>query len=219
VVPVSAVAGFQLDVLKDVLVSYLPEEARRSTRTGRHGPTTPEQIMVAELIREAALEGVRDELPHSIAVLVEEMGPREDQPDLIDVHAELVRRAPKPEGDRHRRQGRPAEGGRHPGPPADRGAPRQPGLPGPARKDRQGLAAQPQVPAPPRLLRLNRVGDGELNGVTPPGAVPWMPLVNRSFQCSSTKTRGPRQGSAHVRDGHLVEPPARLDQPCSRAAR
>ena len=45
--------------------------------------------MVAELIREAALEGVRDELPHSIAVVVEEMGPRENNPDLTDVHAEL----------------------------------------------------------------------------------------------------------------------------------
>ena len=33
----------------------------------------PEQVLIAELIREAALEGVRDELPHSIAVLVEEM--------------------------------------------------------------------------------------------------------------------------------------------------
>ena len=33
----------------------------------------PEQVLIAELIRESALEGVRDELPHSIAVLVEEM--------------------------------------------------------------------------------------------------------------------------------------------------
>ena len=37
----------------------------------------PEQVLVAELIREAALEGVRDELPHSIAVVVEEMIPEE----------------------------------------------------------------------------------------------------------------------------------------------
>jgi GTP-binding protein Era len=47
----------------------------------------PELIMVAELIREAALEGVRDELPHSIAVVVEEMGPRPGRDDLTDVHA------------------------------------------------------------------------------------------------------------------------------------
>ena len=48
--------------------------------------------MVAELIREAALEGVRDELPHSIAVTVEEMLPRKDRPKdkpLLDVHATL----------------------------------------------------------------------------------------------------------------------------------
>jgi GTPase len=87
VVPVSAVTGFQLDVLADVLVGHLPE----GPPLYLDGELTdePEAIMVAELIREAALEGVRDELPHSIAVLVEEMGPRPGQPDLIDVHAEL----------------------------------------------------------------------------------------------------------------------------------
>ena len=85
IVPVSAVTRFGLDVLEDVLISKLP--------TGRPlypaGELTdePEQVMVAELIREAALEGVRDELPHSIAVVVEEMGPRPGRPDLTDVHA------------------------------------------------------------------------------------------------------------------------------------
>jgi GTP-binding protein Era len=52
----------------------------------------PEETLVAELIREAALEGVRDELPHSIAVLVEEMGLREGRPadrPLLDIHANL----------------------------------------------------------------------------------------------------------------------------------
>jgi GTPase len=44
---------------------------------------------MAELIREAALEGVREELPHSIAVVVEEMAPRAGRDDLIDVYAEL----------------------------------------------------------------------------------------------------------------------------------
>jgi GTPase len=87
VVPVSAVTGFQLDVLADVLTSYLPE----GLPLYPDGELTdePEQVMVAELIREAALEGVRDELPHSIAVLVEEMGPRPGREDLTDVHAEL----------------------------------------------------------------------------------------------------------------------------------
>jgi GTP-binding protein Era len=87
VIPVSAVAGYQLEDLVDVLVSHLPE----GPPLYPDGDLTdePEQIMVAELIREAALEGVRDELPHSIAVLVEEMGPREGQPDLTDVYAEI----------------------------------------------------------------------------------------------------------------------------------
>jgi GTPase len=87
VVPVSAEADYQLDVVSDLLVSHLPE----GMPLYPEGELTdePEQIMVAELIREAALEGVRDELPHSIAVVVEEMKPREDRGDLIDVHAFL----------------------------------------------------------------------------------------------------------------------------------
>jgi GTPase len=85
VVPVSAVSGFQLDVLADVLVSHLPEG--RPLYPDGEETDEPEQRLVAELIREAILEGVRDELPHSIAVVVEEMAPREGRDDLIDVHA------------------------------------------------------------------------------------------------------------------------------------
>jgi GTP-binding protein Era len=85
IVPVSAVSGFQLDVLTDVLVSYLPPG--RPLYPDGDLTDEPEQQLVAELIREAILEGVRDELPHSIAVVVEEMKPREGRPDLIDVHA------------------------------------------------------------------------------------------------------------------------------------
>ena len=85
IVPVSAVSGYQLDVLTDVLVSRLPQ----GSPLYPDGELTdePEQQLVAELIREAILEGVRDELPHSIAVVVEEMAPREGRDDLIDVHA------------------------------------------------------------------------------------------------------------------------------------
>jgi len=85
VVPVSAATGFQLDVLTGVLISHLPP----GPPLYPEGELTdePEQVLVAELIREAALEGVRDELPHSIAVVVEEMGPRPDRDQLTDVHA------------------------------------------------------------------------------------------------------------------------------------
>src|SRR6202044_3808858 len=85
IVPVSAVSGFQLDVLTDPLVSDL--RPGRPLYPDGHLPGDPEQQLVAELIREAILEGVRDELPHSIAVVVEEMAPHPGRTDLIDVHA------------------------------------------------------------------------------------------------------------------------------------
>lgn len=85
IVPVSAVTGYQLDVLADVLVSHLPEGGPLYPA----GEVTDEPVeqRVAELIREAALEGVREELPHSIAVLVEELAPRPGRDGLIDVSA------------------------------------------------------------------------------------------------------------------------------------
>ena len=87
VVPVSARDGFQVELLADLLVARLPE----SPPLYPEGELTdePERVMVAELIREAALAGVRDELPHSIAVIVEEMSPREGRDDLVDIEAFL----------------------------------------------------------------------------------------------------------------------------------
>ncbi len=87
VVPCSAVKGFQVGLLADLLVARLPE----GPPLYPDGELTdePEETLVAELIREAALEGVRDELPHSIAVVIEEMVPREGRDDLLDVHANL----------------------------------------------------------------------------------------------------------------------------------
>ena len=87
IVPVSAVTGFQLAVLADVLVSHLPPG--QPLYPAGELTDEPEQMLVAELIREAALEGVHDELPHSIAVVVEEMGPRAGRDDLIDIFAEM----------------------------------------------------------------------------------------------------------------------------------
>ncbi|BBX91829.1 GTPase Era [Mycobacterium vulneris] len=87
IVPVSATANEQLDVLTDVLVSKLPPGPAYYP----DGELTdePEEVLMAELIREAALEGVRDELPHSLAVVIEEVEEREGRDDLIDVHAIL----------------------------------------------------------------------------------------------------------------------------------
>lgn len=87
IVPVSAVGDEQLDVLADLLTARLPESP--PLYVGGVLTDEPEQVLVAELIREAALEGVRDELPHSIAVVVDEMGPREGREDLLDVYAHM----------------------------------------------------------------------------------------------------------------------------------
>lgn len=90
IVPVSAKSGDQVGLLADLLIEQLP----LGPQLYPDGELTdaPEEMIVAELIREAALEGVHDELPHSIAVVVEEMGLREgrseDRP-LLDVHANL----------------------------------------------------------------------------------------------------------------------------------
>ncbi|HWL36648.1 MAG TPA: GTPase Era [Frankiaceae bacterium] len=86
VVPCSAVTQWQVDLLQDLLIQRLPE----GPMLYPEGELTdePELHMAGELIREAALEGVRDELPHSLAVVVEEMVKRENS-DLVDVHATL----------------------------------------------------------------------------------------------------------------------------------
>ncbi|HEX6501417.1 MAG TPA: GTPase Era [Micromonosporaceae bacterium] len=73
VVPVAAVTGDNIDTLVEVLCRHLPSSPRLYPDDML--TDEPEQVLVAELIREAALDGVRDELPHSIAVLVEEMIP------------------------------------------------------------------------------------------------------------------------------------------------
>ena len=85
IVPCSAVDGFQVRTVADLLVARLPE----GPPLYPDGELTdePETTLVAELVREAALEGVRDELPHSLAVLVEEMIPHEGRDDMLDVHA------------------------------------------------------------------------------------------------------------------------------------
>ena len=91
IVPCSATRGDQVDTVASVLAKYLPPSP---------GPLypddvltdEPEAIMIAELVREAALEGVRDELPHSLAVVVEEMVPRPDRPEgkpLMDVRVNV----------------------------------------------------------------------------------------------------------------------------------
>ena len=91
VVPVSALTGDQVDIVADEIVALLSE----GPALYPDGEVTDEPVetLIAELIREAALEGVRDELPHSLMVTVDELGQREgraaDRP-LLDVFASVI---------------------------------------------------------------------------------------------------------------------------------
>ena len=90
IIPCSAVRGDQVSEVASVLSSYLP----LSPRLYPDGVLTdePEIIMIAELVREAALEGLDDEMPHSLAVVVEEMLPREGRPEsspMLDVRVNV----------------------------------------------------------------------------------------------------------------------------------
>ena len=90
IVPTSALKGEQVDVVADLLVSHLPPGP--PLYPGGELTDEPEAVMIAELIREAALEGVRDELPHSLAVVVDEMTAREDRPEhdpLLEIRVNL----------------------------------------------------------------------------------------------------------------------------------
>ena len=77
IVPCSAAKGDQVEDVARVLASYLPASPKLYPDDVL--TDEPTLVMIAELVREAALEGVRDELPHSLAVVVEEVVPREDR--------------------------------------------------------------------------------------------------------------------------------------------
>ena len=80
IVPVSAKRDEQIDVLEEVLLGHMP----LSPPLYPTGEITdePQQVMIAELVREAALEGVRDELPHSLAVVVDEFADPDDEREV-----------------------------------------------------------------------------------------------------------------------------------------
>lgn len=84
--PISAVSGEGVAEMVQGLVERLPE-----------GPLyypvgmvtdQPESFIVAEIIREKFLERLRDELPHSLAVRIEEIDQRDD--GLIDIFADVI---------------------------------------------------------------------------------------------------------------------------------
>lgn len=89
IVPVSAVAGEQVGLLASLLLERMPLSPPLYPRDSVTDET--EEDRIAELIREAALVGVREELPHSIAVVVDEMEerPRREGEPVLAIHASL----------------------------------------------------------------------------------------------------------------------------------
>jgi GTP-binding protein Era len=90
VVPVSAVADDQVQLLTELLIARMPEGPQ--LYPAEQNTDESDEIRISELIREAALADVRDELPHSIAVTVTEMNQREvpeGRPPIIDIFATL----------------------------------------------------------------------------------------------------------------------------------
>jgi GTP-binding protein Era len=85
-IPISAVEGVQLDVLADELIALLPPGPALYPTESTTDDDTHKRV--SELIREAILEGVDDELPHSLAVTIDDIMHREDK-DMIDVYANV----------------------------------------------------------------------------------------------------------------------------------
>nr|WP_308606123.1 GTPase Era [uncultured Corynebacterium sp.] len=92
VIPVSATERVQLDELTQVIVDHLPEGPK--FYPDDHVTDEDQSQRIAELIREAALSGLKHELPHSVAVEVDEILPSQERPDVLNVHAILYLERP-----------------------------------------------------------------------------------------------------------------------------
>ena len=92
IVPVSSFENKGIDRLREVLAQTVPLSPPLYPQDDISDESR--ETMIAEFIREAALEGVRDELPHSLAVQVEEIIERpkregDDRPPLLDIHVNV----------------------------------------------------------------------------------------------------------------------------------
>ncbi len=86
IIPISSTAALQLDTLTKELIALMPvsEPLYPADAVTDEGL----EARISELIREAALEGVSDELPHSIAVTIDDISERDDK-DILDIYANL----------------------------------------------------------------------------------------------------------------------------------
>ena len=86
IIPVSAVKGLQIDLLSTLLSKHLPKGPKLYPDDQKSDQSL--EKLICEHIREAAIQGVREELPHSITVTIDEMAKRADK-DFYDIHATI----------------------------------------------------------------------------------------------------------------------------------
>lgn len=87
VIPISALEGNNVETLLEQIKKYLPEGPQfyPADQVTDH----PERFIVSELIREKALHLTREEIPHSLAVVIEKMERLEDK-DVVHVMATVI---------------------------------------------------------------------------------------------------------------------------------
>jgi GTP-binding protein Era len=87
IIPVSAKTNYQLLTLVDLLIAHLPASPR--LYPDAEITDEPVESMIAEIVREATLDGAREELPHSLAAMVQEILPRPGRDDMLNVYVTI----------------------------------------------------------------------------------------------------------------------------------
>lgn len=88
IVPISALEGHNVDNLLTTLKKYMPEGPQYypADQVTDH----PERFIISELIREKVLHLTREEIPHSVAVVIDKIKRDEDNPEKIRVQATIM---------------------------------------------------------------------------------------------------------------------------------
>ena len=134
-IPVSAASGENLDLLRKAIVERLPEGPAYFPPD--HMTDQPERFLAAELVREKILHETQQEVPHSVAVLVDKW---EETDGLIRIYRDHLRGEGRPKRNPHRRWRREAQAHRHTGARGDGAIFRPEDLPRSARQGATGVA-------------------------------------------------------------------------------
>jgi GTPase len=88
IIPISALQGNNVDNLLATLEKYLPEGPQYypADQVTDH----PERFIISELIREKVLHTTREEIPHSIAVVIDKIKRDEENENMIRVQATIM---------------------------------------------------------------------------------------------------------------------------------